>query len=102
MNLVWFAIGSLAGVLFVSSQWLTLVHLPLDNPRKARWWVFRSALVRLVMMAGLFISALRQEVTLMIMVVAGWWLARSLTLYCLSNNRSLAPAYLDLTNNSEG
>jgi len=97
MNIFWIGVGGLAGVLFVLSQWLTLIHLPLNDTRKARRWVVGGAFVRLSLLAGLFVSALWQGVTLMMMVFFAWWLARWLTLYNLNNGRPLAPVYLDIT-----
>lgn len=92
---LWIAVGGLAGMLFVVSQWLTLAHLPLHNPRKARWQIAGGACVRVVLTAGLFVGALRQEMTFMVLAVLAWWLARWLTLYSLSNLGPLTPVYLD-------
>ncbi len=97
MDILWIGVGGLAGMLFVLSQWRTVRRLPLNNVHKARKRVIGSAAVRLGLTGGLFVSALWQGITLMIVVFIAWWLARWLTLYGLRNDGPLTAVSLDIT-----
>ena len=79
-SVVWFGLGNLLGLFNLSMQWWTINRLLSSQPNRAAALAVGGLIVRLALVACLLIVALKENVLAAILLLSGWWLARSASL----------------------
>jgi uncharacterized membrane protein len=85
-NMVWLGLGSTLGLFTLTMQWWTINRLLSSESNRAVAVAVGGMIVRLALVAGLLIVALKENILAGILVLIGWWLVRSVSLVWVELN----------------